>query len=181
MVQSLEVSLSSQAQSLSGLQSVQAQSSSGLQSVVNRARNLILLNSSRAQSSSTGSNAAFQPPKRRKISSRSYAMVTQKKEAPAELKTFELVLLQYADPEVFKNPDGTIPDIIPDYSKTDADVCCTGMIDILTNADELSIRKCIKEVLITRMEDLQRGDFDFVNVKGKKVSTPAFKKGQEIG
>ena len=154
--------MSSQAQSLSGLQSVQAQSSSGLQSVVNRARNLILLNSSRAQSSSTGSNAAFQPPKRRKIS-RSYAMETQKKEAPAGLKTFELVLLQYADPEVFKNPDGTIPDIIPDYSKTDADVCCTGMIDILTNADELW------------------GDFDFVNVKGKKVLTPAFKKGQEIG
>ena len=70
-------------------------------------------------------------------------MATHKKEAPAELKTFELVLLQYADPEDFKNPEGTIFDIIPDYSRTDADVCSTGMVDILTNADELSIRECI--------------------------------------
>ena len=55
------------------------------------------------------------------------------------------------------------------------------MVDILTNADELSVRECLNEVLITRIEDLRCEDFDFVKVKGKKVSTPAFKQGQEIG
>ena len=133
------------------------------------------------QSSNVNTSAAFQPPKRRKISARSYVMPSQKKEAPVELKSFELVLLQYADPQDFKNPDGTIPDVIPDYSKTDADILCTGMVDILTNANESSVRECINEVLITRIEDLRCEDFDFVKVKGKKVSTPAFKKGQEIG
>lgn len=55
------------------------------------------------------------------------------------------------------------------------------MVDIFTNADELSVRECINEVLITRIEDLRCEDFGFVKVKDKKVSTPAYKKGQEIG
>lgn len=60
------------------------------------------------QSSSVNTSAAFQPPKRRKISSRSYVMPSQKKEAPAELKSFELVLLQYADPQTLRTQTGLI-------------------------------------------------------------------------
>jgi hypothetical protein len=138
---------------------------------------LIQSNTSGTQSPTVQISGSFRPPKRRKISSRSY-IPPQKKKAPAELKTFELVLLRSAD---CLQDDGTTPDIIPDYSKTDEDVCCTGMDDIFTNADEMSIQSSIQEVLINRISDIHRDDFDFVKARGKKVTTPDFKKGQDIG
>ena len=71
--------------------------------------------------------------------------------------------------------------VIPDYSKTEDDIICTGMVDLLTNAEEMSIRSSIYEVLVARLPDLQCNDFYFVKVKGEKISTPVFKQGQEIG
>jgi len=138
---------------------------------------LIQSNTSGTQSPTVQNSGSFQPPKRRKISSRSY-IPPQKKEQPPEVKTFELVLLRSAD---CLQEEDTTPDIIPDYNKSDEDVCCTGMVDIFTNADEMSIRSSIQEVLINRIPDIHLEDFDFVKVKGKKVTTPVFKKGQDIG
>ena len=77
--------------------------------------------------------------------------------------------------------DDITSDIIPDYSKSEEDVCCTGMVDIVTNANEISIRSAIQEVLVNRVPDIHTWDFDFVKVKGKKVTTPVFKKGQDVG
>ena len=56
------------------------------------------------------------------------------------------MLLRSAD---FLQDDDADPDIIPDYDKSDADVCCTGMVDLFTNANEISIRSSIQEVLGT--------------------------------
>ena len=77
--------------------------------------------------------------------------------------------------------DDITSDIIPDYSKSEEDVWCIGMVDICTNADEISIRSAIQEVLVNRIPDIHTGDVDFVKVKGKKVTTPVFKKGQDVG
>ena len=43
------------------------------------------------------------------------------------------------------------------------------------------IRSSIQEVLVTRQPNIQSDDFDFVNVKGKKIASPMFKQGQEFG
>lgn len=94
------------------------------------------------------------------------------------MKTFELVLLK--SPEPLENGN-TPPGMVPDYNKTEDDICCSGMVDIFTNADEKSIRSSIQEVLVNRIPDIHHDDFDFVKVKGKKIITPVFKKGQEIG
>ena len=138
---------------------------------------MIQSNTSGFQTPAVQNNGSFKPPKRRKISSRSY-IPPQKKEQVAEVKTFELVLLRSAD---FLQDDGTDPDVIPDYNKSDTDVYCTGMVDLLTNADEMSIRLSIQEVLMNRIPDIHFEDFDFVKVKGKKVTTPVFKKHQDVG
>lgn len=82
-------------------------------------------NTSGFQSPTVQNSDYFKPPKRRKISSCSY-IPPPKKEAAAEVKTFELQLLRSAD---FLQDDDT--DIIPDYNKLDADVCCTGKYRVL--------------------------------------------------
>lgn len=122
------------------------------------------------QSQNSGS---FKPPQRRQISSHS-STPPQKKEEAAEVKTFELVLLRSAD---FLQDDDTYSDIIPDYNKLDADVCCTGMVDLFANADEISIKSSIQEVLINRIPDINGEDFEFLKIKGQK----SLKKGEDIG
>lgn len=84
------------------------------------------------------------------------------------------MLLRSAD---FLQDDDTDSDIIPDYNKLDADVCCTGMVDLFANADEISIQSSIQEVLINRTLDINGEDFEFLKVKGQK----SIKKGQDIG
>lgn len=143
----------------------------GIQSIVQRARNLIGTNMSGSGQNGTASH----PPKRRKISSRAY--IPTKKVKADEMKTFELVLLRSAG-MICDDDSGPI---IPDYNKTEDDVLCTGMVDISTSADEKNIRCCIQEVLVNRFPDLEVDAFDFTKVKGKKVTTPIFKSGQDIG
>jgi len=131
---------------------------------------LIQSNTSGFQSPTVQNSDYFKQPKRRKISSFSY-IPPPKKEAAAEVKTFELELLRSAD---FSQDDDA--DIIPDYNKLDADVCCTGMVDLFTNADEISIWSSIQEALIDRILDIHCEDFDLMKEKGKKSQQQSLEK-----
>ena len=108
-------------------------------------------------------------------------MPATKRDRQPEEKSFQVVLLKFVHLEDFTLKDGTVPDVLPDYSKTNEDVVCSGTVDILTNANEDTIRKNIQEVLVSRVKDLAIRDFDFVKVSGKNISTPALKPDQDFG
>lgn len=141
--------------------------------VVNRAREILRLNSSAM--ASTAQQSMQQYPKRRHLG-HSYQKPKESKAKQGEEKTCELVCIKPFQEDEVHGASA----VVPDYALGKDDIYLSGAVDLTTTDTEEEIRNKIFEVLSTRIPDLTPHDFEFVKVLHKTVITPAMKVGQKF-
>ena len=74
------------------------------------------------------------------------------------------------------NEDGSVPPVLPNYALTQDDILFSGPVFFMSDDNESAVMSKVLDLLPARLPKVTEGDFEFVKVSRKTVSTPVISK-----